>query len=215
MPASASKHLWRGAAIGLIVLGVVASGCASHGGPTAADVKAAHRKGYTHGYDNGLRQGRVEGRGQERGRIQNIAVAAYKLGLSDGRGGALGYTDFTPGDWYAVRLGRGSGHLGITDYLPLDAQQLYAVCPDDPTSICGDSFANFESYAGLPSGDLTSGVSGAHEPDSYLGPPDYPSISGTTEDFGSGNGYVVTCADGTLSDSGGIQGACSYHGGVG
>lgn len=36
----------------------------------------------------------------------------------------------------------------------------------------------------------------------------------TTEDFGSGNGYVVECQDGTLSDSGGIQGACSHHGGV-
>lgn len=35
----------------------------------------------------------------------------------------------------------------------------------------------------------------------------------TTEDFWSGNGYVVECQDGTLSDSGGIQGACSHHGG--
>ena len=39
--------------------------------------------------------------------------------------------------------------------------------------------------------------------------------SGATQDYGSGNGYPVTCADGTLSDSGGIQGACSHHGGVG
>ena len=30
---------------------------------------------------------------------------------------------------------------------------------------------------------------------------------------GSGNGYPVECADGTWSDSGGIQGACSDHGG--
>lgn len=36
----------------------------------------------------------------------------------------------------------------------------------------------------------------------------------TTEDFGSGNGYIVECEDGTMSDSGGIQGACSHHGGV-
>ncbi len=35
------------------------------------------------------------------------------------------------------------------------------------------------------------------------------------EDYGSGNGYTVVYADGTLSDSGGIQGACSHHGGVG
>jgi hypothetical protein len=29
----------------------------------------------------------------------------------------------------------------------------------------------------------------------------------------SGNGYQVTCEDGTVSQSGGIQGACSHHGG--
>lgn len=32
---------------------------------------------------------------------------------------------------------------------------------------------------------------------------------------GSGGGYPVTCGDGTASDAGGIQGACSHHGGVG
>jgi hypothetical protein len=34
-------------------------------------------------------------------------------------------------------------------------------------------------------------------------------------DLGPGNGYTVTCADGSISHSGGIQGACSHHGGVG
>ena len=29
-----------------------------------------------------------------------------------------------------------------------------------------------------------------------------------------GNGYTVVCADGSISHSGGIQGACSHHGGV-
>jgi hypothetical protein len=33
--------------------------------------------------------------------------------------------------------------------------------------------------------------------------------------FDNGNGSVVQCADGTYSHSGGIQGACSHHGGVG
>ena len=44
---------------------------------------------------------------------------------------------------------------------------------------------------------------------------DSGSGSGHTQDYGNGNGYTVVCADGTLSDSGGIQGACSHHGGVG
>jgi hypothetical protein len=34
-------------------------------------------------------------------------------------------------------------------------------------------------------------------------------------DFGSAHGSIVECSDGTWSHSGGIQGACSYHGGVG
>jgi hypothetical protein len=29
-----------------------------------------------------------------------------------------------------------------------------------------------------------------------------------------GNRYEVMCSDGTISYSGGIQGACSYHGGL-
>jgi hypothetical protein len=33
--------------------------------------------------------------------------------------------------------------------------------------------------------------------------------------FDNGNGSVVQCSDGTYSHSGGIQGACSHHGGVG
>ena len=48
---------------------------------------------------------------------------------------------------------------------------------------------------------------------SYVPPPQsygYP----TTRDFGTGNGSIGTCADGTLSDSIGRSGACSHHGGV-
>jgi hypothetical protein len=60
------------------------------------------------------------------------------------------------------------------------------------------------------------------DPYEYTPPPDVPEYSPdyepsyppTTEDFGQGHGYVVECTDGTLSDSGGIQGACSHHGGV-
>jgi hypothetical protein len=53
-----------------------------------------------------------------------------------------------------------------------------------------------------PYGDSTS-----HVPDNGSAP--------TTQDFGSGSGSVGVCADGTLSDSVGRQGACSHHGGVG
>ncbi len=33
--------------------------------------------------------------------------------------------------------------------------------------------------------------------------------------YEEGDGYRVQCADGTYSQSGGIQGACSHHGGIG
>lgn len=47
------------------------------------------------------------------------------------------------------------------------------------------------------------------------GSPQPPGGSGDT--YGGGpqyNGYVVTCRDGWISNSGGVQGACSGHGGV-
>jgi hypothetical protein len=39
--------------------------------------------------------------------------------------------------------------------------------------------------------------------------------SGGGVDLGPGNGSTVVCRDGSISHSGGIQGACSHHGGVG
>lgn len=57
------------------------------------------------------------------------------------------------------------------------------------------------------------------EPTAYQGALD--SLLGTNvapapqpDQNNDGNGYEVTCMDGTTSYSGGIQGACSHHGGV-
>jgi hypothetical protein len=49
---------------------------------------------------------------------------------------------------------------------------------------------------------------------SYAPSPRAPSTPSPTISY-PGRGYPVTCADGSLSHSGGIQGACSYHGGIG
>ncbi len=50
----------------------------------------------------------------------------------------------------------------------------------------------------------------------YSGPTtSYPTSPSGGNDLGPGNGYTVTCVDGSISHSGGIQGACSHHGGVG
>jgi hypothetical protein len=66
----------------------------------------------------------------------------------------------------------------------------------------------------------------SYSPPDYTPPPvpssppaeDDPNFCDTHDcipNYPNGNGYTVQCADGTYSDSGGIQGACSHHGGVG
>lgn len=53
-----------------------------------------------------------------------------------------------------------------------------------------------------------------YEPEST--PPDYdtPTPGENIPNYDNGRGYRVQCADGMYSQSGGIQGACSGHGGV-
>jgi hypothetical protein len=45
-------------------------------------------------------------------------------------------------------------------------------------------------------------------------PPSTPSTPTSPTVLPPGNGYPVRCNDGSISTSGGIQGACSHHGGV-
>ena len=55
-------------------------------------------------------------------------------------------------------------------------------------------------------------------PDTSPTVPDTPGFCDThacIPNYGNGNGSTVQCEDGTYSHSGGIQGACSHHGGVG
>ena len=58
------------------------------------------------------------------------------------------------------------------------------------------------------------GVSSASSP-ATGGSGDFCDTHACIENFDNGTGYVVQCADGTYSHSGGIQGACSWHGGLG
>jgi hypothetical protein len=48
----------------------------------------------------------------------------------------------------------------------------------------------------------------------YSPPADFCSYFECISSFWEGKGYVVECNDGMYSKSGGIRGACSYHGGV-
>lgn len=60
-------------------------------------------------------------------------------------------------------------------------------------------------YSGSGQSYSSSGSSGSGSSSAYGG------YSGSTS---SGSGYSVTCGDGSISGSGGKQGACSHHGGV-
>jgi hypothetical protein len=52
-------------------------------------------------------------------------------------------------------------------------------------------------------------------PPSYDGGADFCDTHDCIPNYPNGNGSTVQCMDGTYSHSGGIQGACSHHGGVG
>jgi hypothetical protein len=61
-----------------------------------------------------------------------------------------------------------------------------------------------------PPSETTSPTPSYSAPDTSSTPP-----GENIPNYDNGNGYRVHCADGTYSHSGGIQGACSHHGGVG
>jgi len=58
----------------------------------------------------------------------------------------------------------------------------------------------------------TSGAVMSYYWDRFGPPPDPVFVPGVDADGGVGT--TVMCADGTLSDAGGLQGACSWHGGL-
>jgi hypothetical protein len=68
------------------------------------------------------------------------------------------------------------------------------------------------------SADLGPGGGGVDDSDSYddwSEDPDSGDYGDEIPNYDNGRGYRVQCADGMYSQSGGIQGACSGHGGVG
>jgi hypothetical protein len=73
------------------------------------------------------------------------------------------------------------------------------------------------ALAGCSGATSTSTNSGAEGPgsSSHANDTGFCSSHDCIESFSDGNGYVVQCADGAWSHSGGLAGACSDHGGEG
>jgi len=86
--------------------------------------------------------------------------------------------------------------------------------------VSGGDVTRYVSDCPLPTDDYVVDPPSDYEyPDDYE--PDYESSYSDFCDahdcipnFDNGNGYLVQCEDGSWSHSGGIQGACSWHGGV-
>jgi hypothetical protein len=128
----------------------------------------------------------------------SAANATYRVGCED----ATGEVICSAGDGAVVRF------------------SLAAV--DDYTSEQAQGYADSHDIG--PNAEPTASVPQATEPDPASAPPPPLPTPTETDDFCSthecipnydnGNGTTVQCADGEFSHSGGIQGACSHHGGV-
>jgi hypothetical protein len=68
--------------------------------------------------------------------------------------------------------------------------------------------------SGCTSGSTPSEPAVPVTPSAPSDPPNFCEVNTCIPNFPNGNGSIVQCADGEYSHSGGIQGACSYHGGV-
>jgi hypothetical protein len=75
-----------------------------------------------------------------------------------------------------------------------------------------DAYANSHDLGPEADETLPPGGPGTPEPPSIPDPPN--TSEGNIPNYENGNGYRVQCEDGMYSQSGGIQGACSGHGGV-
>lgn len=110
--------------------------------------------------------------------------------------------------------------LGLTNETGWWAVSVLSGKPTDEGAVRIETFTGLHlCEGGVCQADVTddsaySDAGGSESYDYGDGSYDYEYGPDTTEEYGSGSGYSVMCEDGTMSDSGGIQGACSWHGGV-
>jgi hypothetical protein len=77
-----------------------------------------------------------------------------------------------------------------------------------------ESYADDEAYS-PDEDDSTDDESYGDDYPGYDDGDDYTEPGENIPYYDEGDGYRVQCSDGTYSHSGGIQGACSHHGGIG
>jgi hypothetical protein len=129
-------------------------------------------------------------------RIRAARRGGFNHGFDAGQDAVfLGYdVAWDRGNWYVVWIGMEGGHLSLATRSDID--------PDSGTAYSVDGG---EIY--------THSTPDYANPSTLLG--DFCDTHDCIPNFENGNGYPVQCADGSWSQSGGLQGACSWHGGVG
>jgi hypothetical protein len=121
--------------------------------------------------------------------------------------GAKSYWGSVPSGVTEVEWGVNNGVTGSISYTPPVAKCLTET-PNYQVARAVFDFPN--GYCdGRPSAACSSVAMTGWELDQHAS-------GGTNEPWGNGggNGYTVICNDGWVSESGGLQGACSHHGGV-
>lgn len=191
-----------------IVAVLFAAGCGeSASEPDKKALDRAKEQGESSGERVGFQKGRESA-------IEQVP-AARRHGYAEGlrRGRNIGTLLTTPENLrsdtnYIVGYRRGSGGWELNGWLEM---------PLFTTWRCEDleGCVRITEGPGAPYEPYESGEEPYESGEEPYEPYEEPYVPGppTTENFNEGNGYVVECADGTFSHSGGIQGACSHHGG--
>jgi hypothetical protein len=153
------------------------------------------------------------------GFAQNVFFAFYTDGVSgETQNGLRAYSPASGHDYAVACATDGAEHVtcvagdGGEVHFNLAAVRLYDDVQAARYASTHDLGPDTPSYVG----GLVGGVDDTEDQSSDI-PSDQngPTPANEIPNYDNGNGYPVQCADGMWSQSGGIQGACSGHGGVG
>jgi hypothetical protein len=114
---------------------------------------------------------------------------------------------------------RTGGDVSVTAYSPVTQKTYAMTCTGGGTTTCtggNDASVSFSAEAQQSGGaDAYSGGTPPVDeaPQITTSSADFCSTHDCIGSFSEGRGSIVQCADGTWSHSGGVQGACSWHGG--
>jgi hypothetical protein len=152
------------------------------------------------------------------GFAQNVFYAFYTDGSFETQNGLRAYSPATGHDYAVACATDGAENVtcvagdGGEVHFNLAAVRVY----DD---VQAARYANTHDLGpGAPShvGESVGGVGNPQDqPTDIPSDENGPTPANEIPNYDNGNGYPVQCADGMWSQSGGIQGACSGHGGLG